>query len=74
VKFLTDIFTENNGTSFCMARFGFALGVLTYIGLSCWSVIGQGKPFDMQGFGIGLGSTLGAGSLGIAIKAKSENK
>lgn len=73
MKFLTDIFTENDGASFCMARLGFALGVLAYIGLSCWTVIYLGKPFDMQGFGIGLGATLGAGGAGIAMKAKTES-
>lgn len=30
--------------------------VFAYIGLSCWTVIAEGRPFDMQQFGIGAGA------------------
>lgn len=48
------------------------LGVLTFLGLSIYHTLAKGD-FDAQSFGIGLGSVLGAASIGLGTKTKLEH-
>ena len=46
-----------------------------FLGIAIYSVtVGQGYPFDMQAFGIGIGATLTAGGASLGFKAKTEPK
>lgn len=49
-----------------IARTSGALVVLTFLGLSIYSVVWKHQHFDMQSFGIGAGAVIGA--LGAALK------
>jgi hypothetical protein len=66
-----DLFTEKDGESFCPARLGLLVGLITFICLSFLAVF-HGKDFDPQNWGIGYGSLLGGGGAGIWAKGKSE--
>lgn len=72
IKLLKDCFTTADGESFDIGRVLWAFGVLTFLGLSVWNVVGQDQHFDMQSFGIGLGATLAAGGAALGFKAKTE--
>ncbi|MHB8252793.1 MAG: amino acid ABC transporter substrate-binding protein [Acidiferrobacter sp.] len=72
MKLLKDCFTTADGESFDIGRVLWAQGVMVFLGLAIYSVVGQGHPFDMQGFGIGLGATLAAGGAALGLKAKTE--
>ena len=70
-KFLTDLLTGIDGATWDIGRVAFGLGVLTFIG-STIAVVVQGQAFGYQDFGIGFGSLLGGGGLGLMWKAKTE--
>ena len=72
MKLLKDCFTTADGESFDVGRVLWAQGVMVFLGLAIYSVVGQGHPFDMQAFGIGLGATLAAGGAALGFKAKTE--
>lgn len=72
MKLLKDCFTTADGESFDVGRVLWAQGVVVFLGLAIYSVVGQDHPFDMQGFGIGLGATLAAGGAALGFKAKTE--
>ena len=72
MKLLKDCFTTADGESFDVGRVLWAQGVIVFLGLAIYSVVGQGHPFDMQSFGIGLGATLAAGGAALGFKAKTE--
>lgn len=46
------------------------LGVLTFLGLSIYSVVVRGQTFDPSSYGTGLASALGAASIGMGLKAR----
>lgn len=48
------------------------LGMLTYLGLAIWAVVGKGQPFDPQAYGIGFGAALGAAAAGLGLKSRFE--
>ena len=72
MKLLKDCFTAADGESFDVGRVLWAQGVIVFLGLAIYSVVGQGHPFAMQAFGIGLGATLAAGGAALGFKAKPE--
>lgn len=72
MKLLKDCFTTADGESFDIGRVLWAQGVIVFLGLAIYSVAWQGRPFDMQAFGIGLGATLAAGGAALGWKAKTE--
>ena len=72
MKLLKDCFTTADGESFDIGRVLWAQGVMVFMGLAVYSVVGQGHSFDMQAFGIGLGATLAAGGAALGFKAKNE--
>ncbi len=72
MKLLKDCFTAADGDSFDIGRVLWAQGVMVFLGLAIYSVVGQGHSFDMQAFGIGLGATLAAGGAALGFKARTE--
>jgi hypothetical protein len=72
MKLLKDCFTTADGESFDIGRVLWAQGVIVFLGLAIYSVVGQGRPFDMQAFGIGLGAALAAGGAALGFKARTE--
>ncbi len=71
-QFLKDLFTEKDGESFCVAKVLWFCGVIGFITLAAWSIIVHGNAFNAQDYGVGLGTTLGGGGLGVAQKGKTE--
>lgn len=52
--FLKGMFTEIDNQTFDMSKALAALSVLTALGLSIYSVVLKGEPFDMNQYGIGI--------------------
>lgn len=71
-KFIQDIFTEKDGQSWSLARVGWGISLLVFLGLAVWDVTLQKSHFDMQSFGIGLGAVIAAGGVAIGWQAKTE--
>ena len=69
---LTDIFTENDGDTFCPGRVALILGVLVFIGLSTYSVVYLAQKFDAMGYGTGFGGLTGGSLAGIWAKSKTD--
>ncbi len=70
---MKDLITDYDGETLETGRVAAVLGILTFIGLSVWVVVMQGKDFDMLSFGGGFGALVGG--LGIYLmgdKSKPE--
>lgn len=52
--------------------FAMVLGVMVFLFLEVYQVIWLGKTFDPQAFGIGFGSTVGGGAIGMGWKRHLE--
>lgn len=70
MKIVSDTLTGIDQQTFDPARVLWALGVLTFLGLSVYSA----AKFDPQAFGIGFGSVLAGGGLAVKLKADTEPK
>ncbi|MGC8530467.1 MAG: hypothetical protein ACP5M1_00380 [Acidiphilium sp.] len=46
------------------------LGLLSFIGLEIFAVVVRHQHFDAEGYGMGLGSAIGAATLGMGLKSK----
>lgn len=68
MKIISDWLTGIDQKTHDPARGLWALGVLTFLGLSIYSA----TKFDPQAFGIGFGSVLAGGALGVKLKAETE--
>jgi len=71
VKFLKDIFTEDCGEMFCMARF------LAFIAISTFAIcaiihVMNNPTLDLNQLGIGLAATLTGGGAVIGAKAATQ--
>ena len=64
--------TESDNTTHDLYRVLSLLAILTGLGLTIYSVVAKGQPFDIQTFGIGIG-TLFTGC-GAALIMKPETK
>lgn len=71
MSFLKALLTESDGVSWCPARLGLLVGLMTFICLSAYAIF-HGGAFDPQNWGIGYGSLLGGGGAGIFAKGKVE--
>lgn len=72
---LKDLITDYDGATLETGRVAAVAGILTFIGLSIWVVVMQGKDFDMLAFGGGFGALVGG--LGVYLmgdKSKPEGK
>lgn len=67
--FLAQLLTDSEGRSDELAILAI-LGVLTFIGLEIFTVVIRHQLFAPEQFGVGLGSTLAATSVGMGIKSR----
>jgi hypothetical protein len=72
-KFLKDIFTQNDGESYCMIRFLSSIGFLHYLVLGTLDMFRNCANFSLQDMAIGISSIIGVASAGISIKNKTDN-
>ena len=70
-KFFRDIFTEDDGTTYCAARFCVIAGVLAFIG-AAFLHLQHGNPINLNEFGQGFGTLLGGGGILIGGKAYTQ--
>jgi hypothetical protein len=66
-KLLKDILTEDDGSSYCMARVCTFLGVLAFIAIGLIHAM-KGIAIDLSAFGSGFGYILGGGGVAIGLK------
>jgi len=70
MKWLSDILTEADGNTFCLARVSGFLSVLVFLGNSICVVWLRDGVWDMQSYGIGVGALLGGVGAAISLKTK----
>lgn len=70
-KYLHDLLTETDNSTFCPARIIALLGALQYLGISLAHYIQHGI-FEPQGFAVGFGALLGG--IGVALGLKKDTK
>ena len=63
--------TEKDGESYDLARILWAIGTLVFFGCTVYS-LHKGQTFDYTSWGVGFGSVLAAGSIGIKVKETTE--
>lgn len=73
VKFIKDLYTENDGETACPGRVALLSGVLVFLVLACVSVYFK-HEFDAQSFGTGFGGLTGGGLVGIWAKSKTDKE
>lgn len=70
-RFVKDCLTGIDGESFDIGRVLWALAFMIGMVLEIYSTI-EGKQFDLQAFGIGVGALLLAGGGALKIKSSTE--
>jgi len=70
-KILTDILTEDDNQTFCIARLCTLLCVIAFIAIGFIHAF-RGVTFDFSQFGIGFGSVLGGSGILIGGKAATQ--
>lgn len=68
-RFLFDLVSDPTGRSDVMA-FLSIIGVLSFIGLELFAVLVRHQRFDPEGFGMGLGSAIAAGAIGMGLTSR----
>lgn len=66
------LLTGRDNETLDIGRVLWVAGVLWFMLIGGWAVIGKGQAFDPSGYGTGLGIVLAAGGIGVAAKAKTE--
>lgn len=72
MKPLRDMLTGKDNVTHDFMRFIGMLGGLTALGLQIYAVVARGQAFDMQAFGIGMGSL--AAGVGAALGLKKDTE
>lgn len=72
MKFLRDLFTEADGTTWDAGRIMWALGFFAFIGLAVMAYAVNKQDFDPVAFGTGLGLVLASGGGMIWMKDKEK--
>jgi hypothetical protein len=65
-KFLCELVSDSNGRSDELAVLSI-LGVVSFIGLEVFTVLVRHQQFDPERFGMGLGSAIAAGAIGMGL-------
>jgi len=71
-KMIKDSLTGVDGESFDIVRVLSALVILVALGLTIYVVVYKDTPFDIQSYGIGIGTIFAA--LGAALKLKENTE
>lgn len=71
-KFMKHALTEVDNETFEIGRILWAIAVVLGLTIETFSVFGDYK-FDLQAYGVGVGSLLGAGGVVTALKAHVES-
>lgn len=71
LRLLRDMLTEGDNKTFCVLRIGAALVILVGLGLEVAKAIYPSVDFDIEHYGIGVGSILAAA--GAAFKLKPDS-
>jgi hypothetical protein len=70
VKFIRDLFTESDGTTWDLGRVQGTIGFATFLLLSTYAYTWKGDKFDPQTWGIGFGAVVTAYGAMILLKDK----
>jgi hypothetical protein len=70
-KFFTDLLTQNDNETWCIARFGVFLGIISIVALGFIHTI-YNHTIDFSGFGMGLGAVLGGGGIYVGSQSATE--
>ena len=71
-NFLSDMLTETDNETYEIGRFLWAISVMLGLTLESLSVL-KGYTFDLQAYGVGAATLLGAGGVINALKVHVEN-
>jgi len=71
---VNDSITGIDNQTIDAGRILWIIGVLVFIGLTCYVVICRNAPWEMTNYGIAFGAALAAGAGALALKAKTEPK
>ena len=67
-KFLNQIFTEPDNTTFCIVKIGAGLTVFFALFTAGYHNIYLGEQFNMQDFGTGMGLVFGGAGVALGLK------
>lgn len=70
-KFFLDMLTQNDNQTWCVARFGTFIGILTIVALGFIHAI-YNHTVDFTAFGMGLGSILGGAGVFVGSQAATD--
>ena len=73
MKFLTDLFTETDGTTWDLGRVQGTIAFATYLVYAGWAYVVKGQVFDPQAVGIGIAALM-AGYGGMIWAKGKETK
>ncbi|MGC9269012.1 hypothetical protein [Acidiphilium sp.] len=68
-RFFFELVSDANGRSDEMAVLSI-IGVLTFIGLELFTVLVRHQQFEPERFGMGLGSAIAAGAIGMGLSSR----
>lgn len=69
MKFIRDVFTEADGTTWDLGRFQWFVGTVVYFGLSGFAYVVKGQAFEPVTWGAGLAAVLAAGGGMVWMKS-----
>jgi hypothetical protein len=72
-KFFTDLLTQNDNQTWCIARVGVFIGIITFVCLGFIHTI-YNHTMDFSGFGMGLGGLLGGAGVYIGSQAATDKE
>lgn len=70
-KYLHDLLTESDNSTFCPLRIIAIVGVLQYFAMA-WAHYIQHGVFDAQSYAIGFGALLGGTGVALGLKRDSQ--
>lgn len=68
-RILFELISDSNGRSDEMAVLSI-IGVLSFIGLEIFTVLFRHQSFEPERFGMGLGSAIAAGAIGMGLSSR----
>jgi ABC-type phosphate/phosphonate transport system permease subunit len=71
MKFIRDLFTEDDGVSWCLAKVSAFIALVSYLSNATYSVY-LGHTLDLSAFGTGLAAVLAGGAALIAAKQATQ--